>query len=59
MEHQKETNLSHRQAREHDKEGYKHSTPGLFLRSVHPTWYVIVAVIAVGVAVLIWTFVVW
>ena len=59
MDHQAERDLSHRQEREHIKEERKHSTPGRLLSSVHPAWYVVVAVIACGVAVLIWTFIVW
>ncbi len=59
MDHQAENDLSHRQEREHKKEERKHPEKGMYLSSVHPAWYVIVAVIACGVAVLIWTFIVW
>jgi hypothetical protein len=59
MDHQPEYDLSHRQEREHKKEEHKHPEPERYLSSVHPAWYVIVAVIACGVAVLIWTFIVW
>jgi hypothetical protein len=59
MDHQTENDLSHRQEREHKKEEHKHPEPGMYLRSVHPAWFVIVAVIACSIAVLIWTFIVW
>jgi hypothetical protein len=55
MDHQAENELSHRQEREHKKEEHKLPTPGMSLSSLHPAWYVVVAVIACGVAVLIWT----
>jgi len=55
----KENELSHRQEREHEKKEHRHSTPGMRLRSLHPAWYVVVGVIACGIAVMIWTFVVW
>ncbi len=59
MDHHKENELSHRQEREHKKEEHAHSTPGQSLSSIHPAWYIVVAVIAVGAAVLVWTFLVW
>ena len=59
MDHQAENELSHRQEREHKKEAHQTPEPGRRLGSLHPAWYVIVAVIACGVAVLIWTFIVW
>ena len=59
MDHQAENELSHRQEREHKKEEHQVPEPGRRLGSLHPAWYVIVAVIACGVAVLIWTFIVW
>ena len=59
MDHQPEPDLSHRQEREHKKEAHNLAEPGRRLGSLHPAWYVIVAVIACGVAVLIWTFVGW
>jgi len=55
MEHPSEHELSHRQEREHLKVGEKHSGPKITLSAVHPAWYVVVAVIACGTAVLIWT----
>jgi hypothetical protein len=55
MDHQAENELSHRQEREHKKEEHSHPTPARYLSSLHPAWYVVVAVIACGVAVLIWT----
>jgi fucose permease len=51
-----EHEMSHRQEREHKKEEHKQSTPGMSLSSVHPAWYVVVAVILIGTAVTIWTF---
>ena len=59
MDHQPEHDLSHRQEREHKKEEHKHSESGRFLSSIHPAWYVAVAVISIGAAVLIWTFLPW
>ncbi len=59
MNNQPEHDLSHRQEREHKKEEHQAPEPGRRLGSLHPAWYVIVAVIACGVAVLIWTFIVW
>jgi hypothetical protein len=59
MDHQPEHDLSHRQEREHLKEEHKHSEPRPYLSSVHPAWYVVVGVITIGIAVLIWTFIVW
>ena len=60
MDHQTEHDLSHRQEREQIKEGHKHSSePRMSLSSIHPAWYVVVAVIACGAAVLIWTFIPW
>jgi hypothetical protein len=59
MSHQHDHDRSHRQEREHKKEEQKHSTSGEYLPSVHPAWYVVVGVIAIGAAVLIWTFVYW
>ena len=60
MNQQPEQDLSHRQEREHEKEEHRHSTkPKTTLTSIHPAWYVVVAVIACGVAMLIWTFIVW
>ena len=59
MNHQKENVPSHRQEREQEKEHRSHSTSGRFLSSIHPAWYVLVAVIACGAAVLIWTFIPW
>jgi hypothetical protein len=55
MDHQAEHELSHRQEREHNKEEHKLPKQGMYLSSLHPAWYVVVAVIACGVAVLIWT----
>ena len=53
MEH----DLSHRQEREHQKVQHAHSDsePRRHLSSLHPAWYVVVAVIFIGAAVLIWT----
>ena len=57
MDHQGEHDLSHRQEREQLKEGHKHSEPKVTLSSIHPAWYLIVAVIVCGLAVLIWTWI--
>jgi hypothetical protein len=59
MDHHAENELSHRQEREQQKEQHKRPVQGRYLSSVHPAWYVVVAVIATGAAVLIWTFFVW
>jgi hypothetical protein len=59
MDHHHEHDLSHRQEREHKKDEYKHPTSGRFLSSIHPAWYVVVGVISIGIAVLIWTFILW
>jgi hypothetical protein len=59
MDHHAEHDLSHRQEREHKHEEHRHPERGQYLRSVHPAWYIVVAVISVGAAVLIWTFIVW
>ena len=56
MDHQAEHELSHRQEREHMKEGHKHSEPKMSLSAIHPAWYIVVAVVACGAAVLTWTF---
>jgi len=59
MDDRPEHDLSHRQQREHKKEEHKHPEPGRRLNSLHPAWYVVVAVISIGAAVLIWTFLPW
>ena len=59
MDHQAEHDLSHRQEREHKKEEHKHPKQGKYLASLHPAWYVVVAVITCGIAVLIWTCLPW
>jgi hypothetical protein len=59
MDHPPENELSHSQEREQKKKEHKLPEPGTYLSSVHPAWYVVVGVIAIGIAVLIWTFVVW
>ena len=59
MDQQPERDLSHRQEREHKKEERQVPEPGRRLGSLHPAWYVVVAVIFCGAAVLIWTFIVW
>ena len=59
MDHKPEHELSHRQEREQNKEQHSHSEPRPSLSSVHPAWYVVVGVIVIGIAVLIWTFIVW
>jgi hypothetical protein len=57
MSHKGEEELSHRQERELKKEEHRTPTrPKVTLSSIHPAWYVVVAVIAVGLAVMIWTF---
>ena len=55
MDHQAESDLSHRQQREHKKEEHELPEQGRRLGSLHPAWYVVVGVIAIGTAVLIWT----
>jgi hypothetical protein len=55
MEHKAEHDLSHRQEREQEKVGHKHTEPKVTLSAVHPAWYIVVAVITCGIAVLIWT----
>ncbi len=52
MDHQHD--LSHRQEREHKKEGHKHPERGRRLSSLHPAWYVVVGVILIGTAMFIW-----
>ena len=59
MEHQAEHDLSHRQERKHMKEGHKHTEPKVTLSAIHPAWYIVVAVIACGTAVIIWTCIPW
>ena len=59
MDHQAEHDLSHRQEREHKKEEHKYPERGMYLSSLHPAWYVVVAVITCGLAVLIWTCIPW
>jgi hypothetical protein len=59
MDQQPEHDLSHRQERKQKKEEHKHPKPGRRLSSIHPAWYVVVAVISIGAAVLIWTFLPW
>ena len=59
MDHQTERDLSHRQEREHLKEGHKHTEPKVTLSAIHPAWYIVVAVVACGAAVLIWTCLPW
>jgi hypothetical protein len=54
MDHQAERDLSHRQEREHKKEGHKHPESGRRLSSLHPAWYVVVGVILIGIAMFIW-----
>jgi hypothetical protein len=58
MDHHPEHDLSHRQEREQKKEEHKTSTPGRSLSSLHPAWYVVVAVVSIGAAVVIWTFII-
>lgn len=58
MDHQAEHDLSHRQEREQKKVEYKNPEPGRRLRSLQPAWYVVVGVISIGLAVLIWTFII-
>ena len=55
MDHQAEGALSHRQQRELKKSEHDLPEPGRRRGSLHPTWYVVVAVISIGTAVLIWT----
>jgi hypothetical protein len=60
MDHHAEHDLSHRQEREIKKEQYKKEThmqtePKMTLSAVHPAWYIVVAVITCGIAVIIWT----
>lgn len=57
MTESREQDLSHRQEREQKKAAHKMSTPGENLSSRHPAWYVVIAVVFVGLAVLIWTLV--
>lgn len=52
----KEQNLSHRQEREQEHKEHTPPTPGKYLISMHPTWIVVAAVIFIGAAVLVWTF---
>jgi fucose permease len=48
--------LSHRQEREQEKEEHTPSTRGRYFSSMHLTWAVAVAVILIGAAVMVWTF---
>jgi len=56
MDQQKEHDLSHRQERELRKEEHRQPTAGMALSSTHPAWYVVVGLVAIGVAVFIWSF---
>ena len=47
---------SHRQEREHKKEEHAQPTRGMYLRSLHPTWWLVIGVVLIGTATLIWTF---
>ena len=47
---------SHRQEREQKKEEHTASTRGKYLSSKHLTWAVVVGIILIGVAVMVWTF---
>jgi fucose permease len=54
MDHQH--GQSHRQEREKKKEEHSHPTRGKYFSSRHLTWTLVVAVILMGVAVMVWTF---
>ncbi len=55
MDHHPEHDRSHRQEREQKNEEHKLPEARSYLSSIHPTWFVVVAVIFIGAAVLIWT----
>lgn len=54
MSHKRD--LSHRQDREQEKDEHAHSTRGRYFNSKHLTWTVVVAVILIGAATMVWTF---
>jgi fucose permease len=51
-----EHTLSHRQERQQKKEEHTHPTRGRYLASMHLTWVVVGGVILIGIATMIWTF---
>jgi hypothetical protein len=51
-----ERDQSHRQEREHKKAEHAHSTRGPYLSSRHLSWVMVVGVILMGVALLIWMY---
>jgi fucose permease len=51
-----EHDLSPRQEREQEKAEHAHPTQGKYFSSKHLTWAVVAAVILIGAAVMIWTF---
>lgn len=52
-----ERDLSHRQEREQKKEEHARPTPGKYLSSKHLGWGMVVGIILIGLAVLVWTFI--
>jgi len=55
MDHQQ--GQSHRQQREQKKEEHAQPTQGKYFSSRHLTWAMVVAVILMGAAVMVWTFI--
>jgi len=55
MDHQQ--GQSHRQEREQKKDEHAQPTRGKYFSSRHLTWAMAVAVILMGAAVLVWTFI--
>ena len=51
-----ERDTSHRQEREQKKAERSHPTRGPYLGSKHLSWVMVVGVILMGVALLVWTF---
>jgi cytoskeletal protein RodZ len=61
MDHQQQHHEHKEKEREQEKKEWKaleHEQGGK-RRPIHPAWYVVVGVVLVGVAVLVWTFLIW
>ena len=52
----RKSEVSHRQEKEKEKQSHAQSTPGERLTSKNPGWKIVVAVIFIGAAVIVWTF---
>jgi len=61
MDHKQQHHEHQAQEREHEKRGWKEYIREISGKrhAVHPAWYIVLAVVMVGAATFVWTFLIW